>query len=427
MSDSATGPWPTRPLGSLCSRVATRNVFGNTNVLTISAEEGLVRQDDYFKRIVASSDLSTYLFLERGDFAYNKSYSNGYPVGAIRRLDRFPSGVVSPLYICFRPTSPDIDSDFLRHYFAAGRVDSAIAFLAKEGARNHGLLNVALMDFFGVPVEVPPLEEQIRIAGILDSADDAIYSAEHLIVKLQQMKRGLLHDLMTRGVDTRGNVRLTAVQRPDLYSQTTLGQVPKDWSVDLLDAFATRGSGHTPNKNVPSYWNGGIKWVSLADSDHLDNVWIQATDKEISELGIANSSAVKHVDGTVILSRDAGVGKSAIIRGTMAVSQHFMAWTCGPRLNNIYLYYWLQHAKPRFEAIAIGSTIKTIGLSYFKKLAIGVPGRREQDAVANHLLDSDMAVWKAQGELDKLRALKVGLMNDLLTGRVRVTVKEGAA
>jgi type I restriction enzyme, S subunit len=108
----------------------------------------------------------------------------------------------------------------------------------------------------------------------------------------------------------------------------------------------------------------------------------------------------------------------------MAVSQHFMAWRCGPRLNNIYLYYWLQHSRPRFEAIAMGSTIKTIGLSYFKKLEIAIPSRGEQDAVADRLLDIDALLWKSNAKLDKLRLLKAGLMDDLLTGRVRVPVDD---
>jgi len=278
---------------------------------------------------------------------------------------------------------------------------------------------------FEVPVF--SLREQRRIGEILNTVDDTIRSTVRFIAKLEDMKKGLRHDLLSRGLNENGVVRPKASERSDLYRDTRVGQVPREWDVGLLDSFATRGSGHTPNKNVPSYWDGGIRWVSLADSERLDNVWIQETDKEISELGIANSSAVKHVDGTVILSRDAGVGKSAILVGTMAVSQHFMAWTCGARLNNVYLYYWLQHAKPRFEAIAMGSTIKTIGLPYFKGLEIAVPSRREQDAAADFLLDSDRLIWKAEAERDKLRAVKAGLMEDLLTGRVRATTSEDAA
>jgi type I restriction enzyme S subunit len=149
------------------------------------------------------------------------------------------------------------------------------------------------------------------------------------------------------------------------YKQTEVGVIPEDWGMPLLDSIAKRGSGHTPDKKHPEYWNGPIKWVSLRDSDALDKVFIEETAATITPGGIANSSAVLHPAGTVVLSRDAGVGKSAIMKTEMAVSQHFMAWQCGATLDNIYLYYWLQAAKPEFERIAMGNTIKTIGLPFF--------------------------------------------------------------
>jgi len=117
------------------------------------------------------------------------------------------------------------------------------------------------------------------------------------------------------------------------------------------------------------------------------------------------------------LSRDAGIGKSAILAEEMAVSQHFMAWQ---RLHNLYLYYWLQHNKPRFEAIAMGSTIKTIGLPYFKRLQIAVPPIEEQRTASNAMLASEAAISAEDKQLVKLNQLKSGLMTDLLTGRVRV-------
>jgi len=161
--------------------------------------------------------------------------------------------------------------------------------------------------------------------------------------------------------------------------------------------------------------------VSLADSHRLDQIYIHETDKEISELGLANSSAVLHPEGTVILSRDAGVGKSAILGCNMAVSQHFMAWRCGEKLNNLFLYFYLQREKPKFETIAIGSTIKTIGLPFFKSYEIALPPRREQDQAAAILMEAEQNLKAQDAELEKLRQQKIGLMYDLLGGRVRVT------
>ena len=104
----------------------------------------------------------------------------------------------------------------------------------------------------------------------------------------------------------------------------------------------------------------------------------------------------------------------------MAVSQHFMAWRCGKRLHNVYLYYWLQYNKPKFEAVATGSTIKTIGLRYFKLLEVAVPPMEEQCAVGDAMLAAEAAVSAAEEEAAKLRRLKSGLTSDLLNGLVPV-------
>jgi type I restriction enzyme S subunit len=203
------------------------------------------------------------------------------------------------------------------------------------------------------------------------------------------------------------------------YKKTKVGWIPEEWGYELIEKYAVRGSGHTPDKKVPEYYNGGIKWVSLTDSNKLDKRYIKETEIEVSQEGIENSSAVLHNKGTVILSRDAGVGKSAILGENMAVSQHFMAWKCGSKLDNIYLYYYLQYQKPFFERMASGSTIKTIGLGFFKKYKIVHPPLPEQRQIATLLSTWDAAIDKLGQLIAKKQALKKGLMQQLLSGRVR--------
>jgi type I restriction enzyme, S subunit len=204
------------------------------------------------------------------------------------------------------------------------------------------------------------------------------------------------------------------------YKQTEVGVIPEDWDAVLLDSLAKRGSGHTPDKKHPEYWNGDIKWISLADSPELDRVYISETFAKVTPAGIANSSAVVHPAGTVVLSRDAGVGKSAIMTTEMAVSQHFMAWHCGRDLDDHFLYYWLQSAKPEFERIADGSTIKTIGLAYFRALKIPKPPRNEQKAIAGALGDADTLLSALDRLIAKKRDIKRAAMQQLLTGQVRL-------
>ncbi|MYG16958.1 MAG: hypothetical protein F4207_11135 [Gemmatimonadetes bacterium] len=186
------------------------------------------------------------------------------------------------------------------------------------------------------------------------------------------------------------------------------------WEEKKLDDLARRGTGHTPRKGIPEYYDGGIKWVSLADSGRLDNGLITETEIQISEEGINNSSAILHPPGSVILSRDAGVGKSAIISCSMAVSQHFIVWSCEPNvLSNWFLYYQLQHLKPLFERIATGSTIKTIGLPFFHAMRVTVPRLAEQHLIADCLSMLDSRLAAQVQKLSALNTHKQGLLQRL--------------
>lgn len=195
--------------------------------------------------------------------------------------------------------------------------------------------------------------------------------------------------------------------------------VPKGWRWMRVNDVARMGSGHTPDKKKAHYYNGGIKWVSLQDSSQLDTSSLYETTIEISAEGLRNSSAVLHPANTVILLRDAGVGKSSIIREEMAVSQHFIAWQCGPDLLPEYLYYFLQHHKPHFEQQATGSTIKTLGLPFFQKLYLSLPPLSEQQQIVEVLGSLDETIISTQNLLAAKRTYKRGLMQLLLTGQRR--------
>ena len=219
-----------------------------------------------------------------------------------------------------------------------------------------------------------------------------------------------------------GQLRPPREDSPQLYKESELGWIPKEWDALMLDNVANRGSGHTPSQRHPEYWNGGVRWLSLADSQRLDRTYVTETEKEISDAGLANSSAVLLSSGTVIISRDGSrLGKSGILGVDMAVSQHFIAWTCGPSLDQVFLYWTLQHRKREFENVATGSTIPTIGLQFFKRLRVGLPRDiKEQETIAQILLSSHADLVSHDLDREKLALLKDGLMQDLLSGRVPI-------
>lgn len=183
---------------SIFERVTRKNTTQNTNVLTISAEHGLISQRDYFNKSVASANLAGYTLLHQYDFAYNKSYSAGYPMGAIKPLLAYETGVVSSLYLCFKLREDvDADFDFFRHYFEAGLLNQEIEGIAQEGARNHGLLNVSVTDFFKLQLHVPKGPEQRRIAEVINIARSEEMRFEAQLQCLRQEKAALMSELLT--------------------------------------------------------------------------------------------------------------------------------------------------------------------------------------------------------------------------------------
>lgn len=193
-----SGEWKASKLSRLFERVTKKNNGQSANVVTISGQYGLIRQEDFFKKTVASETIDGYFLLKQGQFAYNKSYSNGYPMGAIKRLNRYPDGVVTTLYICFElSASDDNDSDFWEHYFESGILNKGLSQIAHEGGRAHGLLNVKPSDFFSLKVPVPSFEEQQKIAKVLSSATQEISALQQKLAALKQEKKALMQQLLT--------------------------------------------------------------------------------------------------------------------------------------------------------------------------------------------------------------------------------------
>ena len=188
--------WEEKRFGDIFKRITNKNIINNQNVLTISAQYGLVSQFDYFHKSVAASNLSNYYLLKRGDFAYNKSRSQGYPYGAIKPLRLYDEGVVSTLYICFRKKCCDIVDSFFEHYFETELINEEIGKIAQEGARNHGLLNISTDDFFNkIVLLIPSPSEQKMIAECLSSIDRTIRLYSEKTSQLEQQKKGIMQQL----------------------------------------------------------------------------------------------------------------------------------------------------------------------------------------------------------------------------------------
>ena len=188
----------TYKMSDFSSRIATKNKDSKCSlVLTIAAQYGLVNQESFFNKSVASENLTGYYLLHKGEFAYNRSYSAGYDWGVVKRLDNYDEGVLSTLYICFKINETIVDSDYLAYYFESSKWHKGLSDIAGEGARNHGLLNVSMTDYFNTKHRFPVIEEQKAIAKMLNTIAEKERKATLLGECYQKQKQYLLCQMFT--------------------------------------------------------------------------------------------------------------------------------------------------------------------------------------------------------------------------------------
>lgn len=411
MSSRLPNCWKHVSLSSISERIRQRNSFANSNVLTISAAYGLVNQKNFFNKIVASENLSNYFILRKGDFAYNKSYSQGYPVGVVRRLERYESGVLSPLYICFSITNPAVDQRYAQYYFDSQYFIDEINQIAKEGVRNHGLLNVGVNDFFNIEFVSPPLPEQQKIATILSSVDDVIEKTRAQIDKLKDLKTGMMQELLTQGI---GHTE---------FKDSPVGLIPTSWQVKEVDEVLREVidyRGKSPPKSE--------KGVPLITAKNVRQGYITEEPKEYIYEDQYDSWMVRGMpsEGDILITTEAPLGNVAKVPSyKFALGQRLLALSPSDIVTSDFLLYLMQgkYFQEQLELQSTGSTVTGIKQSTFRKILIAVPPLNEQYALVKPLKSMNLRLQNLQLKLAHAEDLKKAIMQDLLTGQVRVKVE----
>ncbi len=257
--------WEVKKLGEVSDRVTRKNEnLESTLPLTISAQYGLVDRITFFNNQVASTtNLRNYFLVKNGEFAYNKSYSAGYPWGAIKRLDRYEKGVLSTLYIVFKPKN--INSDYLLSYYDTDKWYKQVSEIAAEGARNHGLLNIAPNDFFQTIFATPMSEiEQQKIGAFLSHVDSLIQANTKKLESLKAVKKSLLQKCFPKAGQKVPEMRFA--------------EFSGDWEEKKLGEVITVNSGkdykHLDEGNIPVYGTGGYMLSVNAKLSDIDAVGI---------------------------------------------------------------------------------------------------------------------------------------------------------
>ena len=386
--------WKVVRLGEISSRVTRRNQDNRCqNVLTISAQSGLINQTDFFNKQVASKDLSNYILLKKGEFAYNKSYSTGYSFGAFKRLKFYEEGVASPLYIYFK-FNDDVCSDFFEFYFDAGQANRQIKDIVQEGARNHGLLNLSIDDFFNIKIRMPNLDEQKKIAEILSTWDEAINLTINLIESKKQFKKALMQNLLT--------------------AKIRFPQFKGEWKEIKLGNFLEEKSERN-TKNIDLILSVTNKFGFVTQVEYFD--------KSVASDNTANYKIVRKGNFAYNPSR-INVGSIALLESYEIgiLSPMYVVFECLKNLDNRFLKFLFQSHSfmgNLFKYLA-GSVRESLNFNDMKTISIKLPNLKEQQKIVEVLTACDDEINLLNLKLENLKKQKQGLMQKLLSGKVRI-------
>ena len=389
-----TGEWREKKLNEVFSRVTRKNAENNQNVLTISAQYGLISQLEFFKKSVASSDVTGYYLLHRGEFAYNKSSSQGRPVGAIKPLRLYDKGVVSTLYICFKCNNPE-EIAFWEQYFDAGILDSEILSIAQEGARNHGLLNISTGDFFGLNVILPTPPEMKKIAECLSSFDDVIMVAENELDSLKAHKKGLMQQLFPQPGATTPALRFPGYSGE--WEEKTFGELYKKNNIKNDLSFGI--------DKIISVANMYFKAdANIGDKEYLKSYNVfRLGDIAYEGNKSANYAYGRFVENTI---GDGIVSHVFDVYSPISKDHCFGYWK--------YAINYERIMRPVLEKSTIKSTMMTnlIAKDFLKQKTL-VPTPAEQQKIAECLEAEDRMISVQEQKVESLKTHKKGLMQQL--------------
>ena len=380
-------PWRAEKMSDFAERITRKNSNNETDLpLTISSKDGLVDQISYFNKTVASKDMSGYYLLRNGEYAYNKSYSVGYDFGSIKRLDRYPMGALSTLYICFALKKHN--TDFIKVYFDSLKWYKEIYMISAEGARNHGLLNVPTDEFFATKHYLPEnTAEQRKIADFLIALERRIDAQQSLVDNLKKYKRGLFNQIFSA--------------------------ISKSSQCRKLRELVRVSGGKTPSMSNSLYWNGDIVWISSKD---MKSSRISGSELKITNLAL-NEMTLYH-PGTLLLVARSGILKHslplAILEVDATINQDIKALQVHG-CNAFYLYYAILSQEDTIirTLVKTGTTVQSLMMDSFLNIEIPTPDIDQQQRIIDKLAKLEKYVEVQEKELSLLSQMRNGLLQQL--------------
>ena len=377
-----TPTWEQRKLGDAFERVVRKNTNNESRLpLTISAQDGLVDQITYFNNRVASRDVSNYYLVYNGEFAYNKSTSDGYPFGAVKRLDWYEKGVLSTLYIVFALKHPEKDdSDFMTVFYDTDRWHRGVAERAAEGARNHGLLNISADDFFDIDTTMPEDKvEQEKIGRLLKKLDTLITLHQRKYEKLVNIKKSMLDKMFPQNGASVPEIRFKGFTDP--WEQRKVGTLIEDYTEKTV----------TQNQ-YPVLTSSQQQGIVLQEDYFADRQ--VTTDNNVGYYVLPKGYFTyrSRSDTDVFVFNRNNIVDKGIISYYYPV---FAPKSC----DSNFLLRRLNHGiKKQLSMAAEGTGQKVLAHAKFKNMVVDVPSQSEQEKIGTILEELDTLITLHQRE-----------------------------
>ena len=389
-----TDPWEQRKLGEIADKVTEKNLDGNiTEVLTNSAEYGVINQTEFFDHAVAKeSNIAGYYVIAPGDFVYNPRISATAPVGPIRRNTLGIHGVMSPLYTVFRLTDA-VDGTYLSHFFKTNGWHGFMKLEGNSGARSDRF-SIGDATFFEMPIPVPSSSEQHAIGSFFSRLDDLITLHQRKYDKLVIFKKSMLEKMFPKDGESVPEIRFAGFTDP--------------WEQRKLGELALTYSGGTPSAGNSAYYGGEIPFIRSAEID------CDSTELSLTVAGLNNSSA-KLVDKGMVLYAMYGAtsGEVAISKIKGAINQAILAMDASDMAANRFIAYWLRRQKKSITETFLQGGQGNLSGAIIKELGIPQPSLDEQRQIGSFFSNLDDLITLHQRKLELLQDIKKSLLDKM--------------
>jgi type I restriction enzyme S subunit len=226
-----------------------------------------------------------------------------------------------------------------------------------------------------------------------------------------------MQDLLTKGIDENGNIRNEKTHK---FKDSPLVRIPEEWEVVRLGEMGEIISGSTPSTYNDEYWNGEIVWITPNDLSNIENIFIEDSSRKNTQKGLKTCSAKIISANSVVVSSRAPIGYVKVSKVPFATNQGCKSIEYNGKFSPIFLAFLLSNKVQDMINMGSGTTFQEITKSNLAKILIPLPPLPEQQRIAEILSQIDQTIEKEQQYKEKLKRIKQGLMEDLLTGKVRV-------